>query len=179
MIQDLDFTGPGLDVETIKHLIDILPSLSALKIETIPAGPKYTAIREICGNEIFIAGGWPISQMIEALDRGVDAMIPESSMVQVLCTIDQSYRTGHREEAIQIFNRLQPVLGFSHQNLILSIAFCKRLLVRKGIFTTDQIRIADFKWDQYNDRIASEITEYFLELEASIRSSKIVERSLL
>ena len=94
MLQDLDFAGAGLPPEVIRRLIQVLPSLSSLKIESNPAGPKYTAIREICGSEMFLAGGWAIAQMIEALDRGVDAMIPECSMVRIWSAIDRRYRSG-------------------------------------------------------------------------------------
>lgn len=167
MLQDLDFTGPGLQPEAIRRLTQVIPSISSLKIESNPAGPKYTSIREICGDEMFLAGGWTIAQMIEALDRGVDAMIPECSMARVWSAIDRSYRNGRRQEAIRIFNRIQPVVGFTHQDLSVAIAFGKRLLVRKGIFATERMRFSDFRWDRYNGRIADELIDYYLELEAS------------
>ncbi len=170
MLQDLDFTGPGLELDMIHRLTQTLPTLSALKIESIPAGPKYSAVRDRCGEGIFIAGGWSTAQMIEALDRGVDAMIPESSTVWVFAAIDRHYRNGDREGGIQLFNRLQPVLGFSHQELIVSIAFGKRLLVRKGVFQTPKMRAGNFEWDSYNGRVADEIIEYYLKLEASVKS---------
>ena len=171
MLQDLDFTGAGLPPGMIRRLTQVLPSLSSLKIESNPAGPKYTAIREICGGEMFLAGGWAIAQMIEALDRGVDAMIPECSMVRVWSAIDRRYRSGRREEAIRIFNRVQPVVGFTHQDLSVAIAFGKRLLVRKGIFATARTRLGDFQWDRYNRRVADELIDYTLELEASVSSA--------
>ena len=171
MLQDLDFTGEGLTSEMIRRLTQVLPSLSSLKIESNPAGPKYTAIREICGGGMFLAGGWAIAQMIEALDRGVDAMIPECSMVRVWSAIDRRYRSGRREEAIRIFNRVQPVVGFTHQDLSVAIAFGKRLLVRKGIFATERTRFGDFRWDRYNRRVADELIDYYVELEASVSSA--------
>ena len=170
MLQDLDFSGPGLELDLIQRLTETLPTLAALKIESIPAGPKYSAVRDRCGEEIFISGGWSTAQMIEALDRGVDAMIPESSTVRVFAAIDRRHRNGDRDRAIELFNRLQPVLGFSHQELIVSIAFGKRLLVRKGIFQTSNMREGNFEWDPYNGRVADEIIEYFLELEATLTS---------
>ena len=171
MLQDLDFTGAGLTPAMIRRLTQVLPSLSSLKIESNPAGPKYTAIREICGGEMFLAGGWAIAQMIEALDRGVDAMIPECSMVRVWSAVDRCYRSGRREEAIRIFNRVQPVVGFTHQDLSVAIAFGKRLLVRKGIFATERMRASDFRWDRYNGRVAGELIDYYLELEASVSAA--------
>ena len=170
MLQDLDFSGPGLELDMIQRLTQTLPTLSALKIESIPAGPKYSAVRDRCGEGIFIAGGWSAAQMIEALDRGVDAMIPDSSTIRVFAAIDRRYRNGDREGAIQLFNRLQPVLGFSHQELNVAIAFGKRLLVRKGIFQTPKMREGNFDWDPYNGRVADEIIEYYLELETSVTS---------
>ena len=171
MLQDLDFTGAGLEPETILRLTQVLPSLSSLKIESNPAGPKYTAVREICGGEMFLAGGWAIAQMIEALDRGVDAMIPECSMVRVWSAIDHRYRGGRRAEAVRIFNQVQPVVGFTHQDLSVAIAFGKRLLVRKGIFATERTRFGDFRWDRYNRRVADELIDDYLELEASVSSA--------
>ena len=171
MLQDLDFTGEGLEPGMIRRLTQVLPSLSSLKIESNPAGPKYTTIRKICGSEMFLAGGWAIAQMIEALDRGVDAMIPECSMVRVWSAIDRRYRDGRREEAIRIFNRIQPVVGFTHQDLSVAIAFGKRLLVRKGIFATERTRFGNFRWDRYNGRIADELIGHYLELEASVSSA--------
>jgi 4-hydroxy-tetrahydrodipicolinate synthase len=168
VIQDLEFNGPGLDMEAIKRLRETLPTLMGFKIETVPAGPKYTAVREAFGRDFFIAGGWAIMQMIEALDRGVDAMIPESAMVKVYSSIFQSYAHGKREQAVHLFRQLLPVLAFANQDLGTSIAFFKRLLVRKGIFQNAVMRYLDFAWDAYQLRIADELIDYYLELERAI-----------
>ena len=168
IIQDLQFDGPGLELGLLGELAASLGSLAGMKIETVPSGPKYTAVREALGAEFYIAGGWAVSQMIEAFDRGVDAMIPESSMVRVYSAIRAAYANGNREKAVAIFRRLLPVLTFSNQELAVSIAFFKRLLVRKGIFTDATMRICNFTWDRYHLRIADELIEYYLELEAEL-----------
>jgi dihydrodipicolinate synthase/N-acetylneuraminate lyase len=172
VIQDLQFNGPGLDIDTIAELIEQIPHLAGLKIETEPAGPKYTAVRKALqdrGREDFwIAGGWAVPQMIEALDRGVDAMIPESAMIPVYHAVDTLYRGGRRDEALRLFHRLLPVLSFTNQELLTSIAFFKRLLVRKGIISSENMRKSGFKWDSYNTRIADELIEHYLELEAEV-----------
>lgn len=168
IVQDLQFNGPGMNLDLIRRLRESLHNLVGLKIETVPAGPKYTAVREALGPDFYIAGGWAVTQMIEAFDRRVDAMIPESSMVRVYSAIYAAYAEGNRHEAVAIFRRLLPVLAFANQELAVSIAFFKRLLVRKEIFSDAAMRMRGFSWDRSSLRIADELVEYYLELEHTV-----------
>ncbi|MBN1350274.1 dihydrodipicolinate synthase family protein [candidate division KSB1 bacterium] len=168
LIQDFEFNGPGMSLSLIGQLRQQLPNLVGIKIETVPAGPKYTAVRQICGSDFFVAGGWAVPQMIEALDRGVDAMIPESSMVRVYAKIVEYYASGQRDSALKVFRALLPVLAFTNQDVATSIAFFKRLLVRKNIFKNAAIRWQGFQWDPYNERIAEELIDYTLQLEKNL-----------
>ena len=168
IIQDLQFNGPGLPVALIAELAGCLERLRGVKIETVPAGPKYTAVRSALGPGFFICGGWAVPQMIEALDRGVDAMIPEASMVPVYQRIDALYREGCRDEALSLFRQLLPVLSFSNQDLRTSIAFFKRLLVRLGVFETAVMRESGFEWDEFNSRTAGELIGLYLSIEAGL-----------
>ena len=168
LIQDLQWNGPGLELETIAQLRAALPTLIGLKIETIPAGPKYTAVRQRFGEEFFIAGDWAVPQWIEALDRGIDAMIPESAMLGVYADILVRYRNGQRDAAIELFRQLLPVLSYTNQELAVSIAFFKRLLVRRGVFSSERMRLPGFVWDDYNSRIAAELIALYLDLEQQV-----------
>lgn len=172
VIQDLEWNGPGLALDTIQALRAALPTLAGLKIETVPAGPKYSAVRRLLGDEFFISGGWAIPQMIEALDRGVDAMIPETAMVRVYAAIDRPYRAGRRADALALFRRLLPVLAFTNQEIATSVAFFKRLLVRRGIFATERMRAPGFAWDAYNTRVADELIELYLTLHDEVRENR-------
>jgi len=168
LIQDLEWNGPGLGLDTIARLKDALPNLVGLKIETVPAGAKYTAVRETFGADFFIAGGWAVQQWIEALDRGIDALMPESSMIRVYAKILALYQVGQRDAALKLFRKLLPVLAFTNQEINTSIAFFKRLLVRRGIFKHDTMRLPGFGWDSHNSRIAEELIELYLSLEAEV-----------
>lgn len=171
VIQDLQFNGPGLAVEHIAALRSRLSRLAGIKIETAPAGPKYSAVRQACGVGFWISGGWAVGQMIEALDRGVDAMIPESSMVRVYKAVERAYRRGRRSEAVALFRNLLPVLAFTNQELATSIAFFKRLLVRKRIFNTAGQRMPLLAWDDASESVAGELIEHYLAVERRVAGS--------
>lgn len=172
LIQDLRWNDYGLSLPVMKELWDSIPNLAGFKIETVPAGPKYTQVRNELGDGAFLCGGWAIPQLIESLDRGVDAMIPESSMIRAYRAIFQLYRQGRREDAVTLFNRLLPILAFTNQEIAVSIAFFKRLLVRKGIFACECMR-RGFEWDRYNLRVADESIDRYLEIELDIEKSVI------
>ncbi|MBA7520855.1 L-2-keto-3-deoxyarabonate dehydratase [subsurface metagenome] len=165
IVQDFEFNGPGLTLHMIRKLKHKIPSMTGIKVEPTPAGPKYTAVREALGDDFLIAGGWAVSQFIEALDRGVDAIIPESSMIRVYKRIQQCYKQGKRESAIEIFNRLLSILSFTNQEVGNSILFFKHLVVRKGIFQTTNMRYPQPQWDSYSLRLTEELIERYLELE--------------
>ena len=49
LIQDLDWNGSGLPMDTIIQLGQKLPVFAGLKIETVPAGHKYTIVKSELG----------------------------------------------------------------------------------------------------------------------------------
>lgn len=168
MIQDLDFNGPGMTIETILDLHKHLPNFRYLKVETVPAGPKYSEVIARTGGALHVSGGWAVTQMIEALDRGVHAMIPECSMIRIYKHIDRLHRSGSRAEALAWFRRLVPILAFTNQHIDVSIRFFKKLLVRKGVFATDAVRLTTPPWDDAMHRVADELVELELELEREL-----------
>ncbi len=168
LIQDLCWNRYGLPLSIMKELCESIPTLAGFKIETVPAGSKFTQARDELGDEMYLCGGWSIPQLIESLDREIDAMIPESSMIRVYRAIFQCHQNGEREKALELFHRLLPVLSFTNQEITISIAFFKRLLVRKGIFQSECIRCEDFEWDRYNQRIADDLINHYLQLEKDV-----------
>lgn len=162
VIQDLDWSGPGLSLQTLTLLREQIPQLAGAKIESVPAGPKYTLVRQAFGEGFHISGGWAIAQMIEALDRGVDALIPEASLVERYAAIMALHRAGRRDAAIGRFRELLPVVAFTNQEIALSIAFFKRFLVKRGVFATALMRRQGFEWDSYQLAIADELIAHCL-----------------
>lgn len=167
MLQDWDFGGYGLPVPLIVRLFDEVEAFQSLKIEVVPAGVKYSEVMAATGGALHLAGGWAVTQMIEALDRGVHAMMP-TAMHRIYVEIDRLHRSGNRDAARALFGQIAPVLGFSNQHLDISIHFFKRLLWRQGIYPTPNVRPPILPFDAHHLRIADKLIDQVVELEEQL-----------
>lgn len=185
MIQDLDWQGGGMPLELIQQLFEELPTFRCVKVETVPAGPKYSRVLAVTGGCLHVSGGWAVTQMLDGLERGVHAFMPEGSMVAIYRTIMARFLSGDREGAQQLFESLLPVLAFSNQHIDISVQFFKRVLVAKGIFQADTVRKPILALDAVQERTASELVDRVLSLETSVgpgsgprRNQEVAEKGL-
>jgi len=169
MIQDWDATGGGLPLGLIVKLYEE-GLFQSLKVEVVPAGPKYTAVKRSTNGGLHLAGGWAVSQMIDALDRGVDTLMP-TAMHRTYVRIHHLYDKGDRSGAVASFERLLPVLAFANQHLDISIHFFKRLLYAQGIFRTSLVRQPILPFDEVHERHAARLIDLAMELEQEARTS--------
>lgn len=165
MLQDWAPDGYGLPLPLIQRLFEEIPVFTGIKVETAGAGPKYTALLEAAGGRLHVSGGWAVTQMIEGLDRGVHAFMP-TGLHHGYVEIYRRYASGDRAGAITRFRRLLPIIAFSNQALGLSIRFFKGLLHRQGIYATPDVRPPIPPFDPYQERLADELIELALEIEA-------------
>lgn len=163
MLQDWDFGGYGLPVPLIVRLFADIEAFQAIKIEVVPAGVKYSEVLAATGGALHISGGWAVTQMIEALDRGVHALMP-TGMHGIYTAIYRQYMAGDRAGAQAMFNKILPVLAFSNQHLDISIHFFKRLLHRQGLYHTARVRPPILPFDAAHERIADELIATVIEL---------------
>lgn len=139
MLQDLDWLGPGIETAVIARLAERVPQLQAVKIETVPAGPKYSAVRVATGDRLHLSGGWAAMQMLDGLARGLDAFVP-SGLLPVYVRIFTLWQQGQHDAARELFERVLPILAFSNQHIEVSIRFWKGVRRRQGLFATDSCR---------------------------------------
>ena len=171
MLQDWDATGYGLKDELIVELFETVPSFRCLKVETVPAGPKYTRILKLTEGKLNVSGGWAVTQMIEGLKRGVHAFMP-TGMHWIYTKIFSDFHQGNEKDATLLFNEILPILAFSNQHLDISIHFFKRLLWKQGIYPTLKVREPILPFDIVYQNIADELIQKVLEIESRIRATQ-------
>ena len=170
MLQDWDATGYGLSDQLIVDLFDQVEAFRCLKIETVPAGIKYSRLLELTDSRLHLSGGWAVTQMIEALQRGVHAFMP-TGMHFIYTGIYNNFIAGNYAKAEALFNELLPVLAFSNQHLDISIHFYKRLLFRQGVYATPNVRTPILPFDAYHEKIADRLIERVLRMERELVDS--------
>ncbi len=168
MLQDWDATGYGLPDELIMDLFESVPAFQCLKVETVPSGIKYSNIIRLSKGQLHVSGGWAVSQMPEALLRGVHAFMP-TGMHWIYTWIFNEFYQGHEKSAVSLFNELLPVLAFSNQHLDISIHFFKRLLWKQGIYPTPNVRNPILPFDTIHEAIADELIEKVIKMENDIK----------
>lgn len=168
MIQDLDWRGGGMELSLICELFEELPTFRCIKVETVPAGPKYSRILAATEGRLHVSGGWAVTQMLDGLERGVHAFMPEGSMVAIYREIMARYAAGDQDGAQVLFERLLPVLAFANQHLDVSIQFFKRVLVARAIFQTSTVREPVLCLDDVQERTAVRLVARVSELEQSL-----------
>jgi 4-hydroxy-tetrahydrodipicolinate synthase len=168
MLQDWDPHGFGVPVPVIQQLFYEIECFRSLKIEVVPAGAKYTQVLEATRGHLHVTGGWAVMQMIEALDRGVHALMP-TGMSEIYTTIYTLYHEGQREAARELFEQVLPVLAFSNQHLDISIQFFKRLMFTQGLYATPNVRNPQFPFDTYHEQIADDLIKLVQKLTATLQ----------
>lgn len=164
MLQDWDAHGDGVPVPTLVKLFETVEPVRAIKVEVALAGRKYSELLAATAGRLHVSGGWGVIQMIEALDRGVHAVMP-TGLHRTYVRIYRLHREGRRAAARDLFYRVLPVLNFSHQHLDISIHFFKRLLHAQGIYPTSAVRQPILPFDETHERVARELIELACALE--------------
>ncbi|MEI6677277.1 MAG: dihydrodipicolinate synthase family protein [Mariniphaga sp.] len=168
MLQDWSASGYGLPDELICHLFNKVPRFRCLKIETVPAGIKYSRILSLTQGRLNVSGGWAVTQMIEGLKRGVHAFMP-TGMHWIYTKIYKLWSEGKEEEATGLFQTILPVLAFSNQHLDISIHFFKRLLNKQGFYPTANVREPILPFDTIHRQIADQLIDHTIGIENKIK----------
>lgn len=172
MIQDLSWSGSGMRIELIRRMFDEIPAFRAIKVETIPAGGKYTAIRRATDGKMHVSCGWGIGQMVEAMERGVDAFTTTAINLPFVRIYDLFHR-GDVAGANALFARIAFYLTWCQQHIDISIHFLKLYCQVVGVFTTANVREPIMPFDDFHRATALRLITEICALEDELRSASV------
>jgi 4-hydroxy-tetrahydrodipicolinate synthase len=112
-----------------------------------------------------------VTQLIEALQRGVHAFMP-TAMDNVYVRIHALFSAGRRDEARALFERLLPMIAFSNQALDVSIRTFKHLRRLEGTFATDLCRAPTAPLDPFQQATLEHLAPRILALDAECAAAR-------
>ena len=168
MLQDFDPDGAGLATDDLLRLVERVPALRFVKVETRPSGPKMSALIASFRGRVHVSGGWAVNEMLDALERGIHAFIP-TELEPVYVAIVRARARGDRAAAAALFARIAPVLAFANRDVGTSIRFLKQLRVRRGLFASDHCRAPVARFDAATQAEADRCADLALDAIAACR----------
>lgn len=169
MIQDADFTGSGLPAEFFVDLAGRFPNFQFAKLESVLPGPKCGEILRLSGGKLQVFYGLGGIALLDGLARGACGVMPGAALTDLYARIFQLWDTGRVDQAKLLFYRFQPYLIFALQHLELLIGMEKRVLVRRGILSSDRLRAPTPQFDDQYRKQADEWIEFALRLCEEVR----------
>jgi len=129
--------GGTLDLAVIAQLVAEIPSITYVKEENPPTGPKISQIIREFGGRIDVISGNGGKRILNDLARGVVGCMPGSVAVPGLVQVYEAYVSGDIDRAYDIFERIYRVIWFNSEHYGPATP---EILRRKGIFPTSSVR---------------------------------------
>lgn len=139
VVQDNLMPGGGgsLSVPLIVQLVAEIPSITYIKEENPPTGPKISQIVRELGGRAGVISGNGGKRILNDLARGVVGCMPGSVAVAGLVQVYEAYVSGDIDRAYDVFERLYRVIWFNSEHYGPATP---EILRRKGIFPTNYVR---------------------------------------
>jgi 4-hydroxy-tetrahydrodipicolinate synthase len=129
--------GGGLSVPLMTRLVASIPSITYIKEENPPTGPKISQIIQELGDRVDVISGNGGKNILNDLARGVVGCMPGSVGVRGLVQAYEAYTNGAIDRAYDVFERIYRILWFNSQHYGPATT---EILRRKGIFPTNYVR---------------------------------------
>ena len=136
MVQYRPPETPIIPPDELARLADETDTIRYFKIECSPAGPYISSLLD-AAPDVNVLVGSAGKTMIEAFDRGACGVIPAAFAWDLYIDIFDAYRAGERDRAIELHDRLLPIVNHIGQA---SIPMEKEILARRGVIADGATR---------------------------------------
>jgi 4-hydroxy-tetrahydrodipicolinate synthase len=163
VVQDSpEVTGIDLTPETLARLLDEVPEIVAVKIESSRGTEKIgqvAALRVDCSGAIL--GGSGGRDFLRELARGADGTMPGPALFELFVAVQCAYREGNLSRAREITRWILPFLCLGASTLDAFVFVEKRCLNRRGVLRNERLRSPHASMDPC---LAAEADDLFEEL---------------
>jgi len=141
VVQDYPpISGFAMEPALLARIAREVPRAKTIKLEDPPTPLKTTRILQACGDmPVRIFGGLGGVFLLEELMAGATGAMTGFAFPEVLVNIVALYRSGHVDEAAELFYKAVPLMRFEFQEGI-GMAIRKEVLRRRGALATSATR---------------------------------------
>jgi 4-hydroxy-tetrahydrodipicolinate synthase len=140
LIQDFNPGGGTIDADFIATLHRRHRNFLFAKLEEPMIVDKLVRIIDQVGKKVSILEGWGGYYMLEAIPNGICGIMPGVPYCELLDIIYKAREAGDNDRAYDLFASVAPIMNYTLQNFELFLQVEKRMLVKRGIFKTAQMR---------------------------------------
>lgn len=161
LIQDFNPGRPSIDADFIAELAKQHGNFRYAKLEEAMLIEKLARIHDRVGDRVGILEGWGGYYMLEAIPHGAIGIMPGVPLADLLQRVFTLRKDGQDEAAYDLFAVLLPFINFTLQDFELFLQVEKRLMVRRGLFDSADLRSLTFslspKMEAYADFLIDQI----------------------
>lgn len=140
VLQDFNPGGPTVSTNFIRELHRQHPHFRWVKLEEPLMARRVASILDATAGEVGVLEGWGGMYLLELVAAGICGVMPSLSVADLLARVFRLAKSGHEQEAYEVFTGTLPQIVFSLQNMELYHHAEKRLLAARGILSETYVR---------------------------------------
>jgi dihydrodipicolinate synthase/N-acetylneuraminate lyase len=141
MVQDAPMiTGISMSVQFLLDLGTKASTLSMVKVEAPPTGPKISALLNQTGSTIRVFGGLGGLNSLDEFERGASGLLPGSAFPDIFVSIYNAFRAGAVGQARAVYEQHLPICRFASQSVEWSFHSYKYILWKRGVIRSPAVR---------------------------------------
>lgn len=142
--------GAGLDAESIVEILRDNPAIKYVKEETLPSGPRITALLEhSIPHMVGVFGGGGARYIVDEFRRGSVGAMPAVELTDLHAAIYQAYKGGDEPMMRQLYQLSLPLLT---AQTIYRMKLTKYVLCKRGVANAPFVRAPLPELDEYARR---------------------------
>ncbi|WP_295812571.1 dihydrodipicolinate synthase family protein [uncultured Nitratireductor sp.] len=139
--------GSDIAPEAIVFVARVIPQVTYVKEETLPAGPAITHILSNAPDTLKgVIGGGGARYILDEYGRGACAAMPALEIADFHVALDDAWRSGETAEARDVYVRTLPLLTLQ---ALYRMRLTKHVLMRRGVLHNASVRARTPQLDKH------------------------------